>query len=139
MNAYRIFALAAIVFCGACCSATVQNETGGEGGGSSAGGDADGNGGGCPADRKACGAGCVPMAERSYGFWWDCNGNTADGCEVNAFDDSHNCGYCGNDCNAPHAAGACERGYCHPIVCEAGWFDCNGAFVDGCESAVACD
>jgi hypothetical protein len=47
----------------------------------------------------------------------DCNGNTADGCEVNTMADPANCGGCGVVCNAI-AGQACVRGRCVVEPCE---------------------
>jgi len=41
----------------------------------------------------------------------DCNGNVADGCEVNTSSDPRNCGGCGNECDAV-AGQACVGGRC---------------------------
>lgn len=96
-------------------------------------------GGACPGDRKACGDLCIPLEVRSSGFWWDCNGDVADGCEVDAFTDPHNCGYCGNDCDAAHGEGTCARGYCTVMSCQSGWYDCDDDLATGCESDTPCE
>ena len=65
--------------------------------------------------------------------WSDCNGNPADGCEANLGSDPLHCGSCPTICpSAPHAARVCASGVCS-VVCNPGWFDCNGVAADGCE------
>ena len=47
----------------------------------------------------------------------DCNGNTADGCEVNTMTDPRNCGGCGISCDAI-AGQACVGGQCVVEPCD---------------------
>ncbi len=47
----------------------------------------------------------------------DCNGNSADGCEVNTDSDPRNCGACGNACDAI-AGQACVGGRCVVEPCD---------------------
>lgn len=49
----------------------------------------------------------------------DCNGNSADGCEVNTDSDPRNCGACGNVCDAV-AGQACVGGRCMVEPCDQG-------------------
>jgi len=62
----------------------------------------------------------------------NCNDDTSDGCEtsVNTLD---NCGGCGNVCSFDNADAACTDGICEMASCQAGFLDCNGNTVDGCE------
>ena len=64
----------------------------------------------------------------------DCNANRqADGCEVNTGSDTSNCGTCGHICAVvPHSTPGCSAGTCAP-VCNTGYGNCNGNYVDGCE------
>jgi hypothetical protein len=64
-----------------------------------------------------CGGQCDPG-------WADCNGNPADGCEVNVTSDAANCGTCGNACGAGRM---CSGGAC---ACATGTTSCGGACVD---------
>jgi hypothetical protein len=70
----------------------------------------------------------------------DCNGNAADGCEVNSAADVNNCGACGNVC----ASGICTMGVCQTATCTDGLkngsetdVDCGGG-CPGCANGKAC-
>jgi hypothetical protein len=70
--------------------------------------------------------------------WADCNGVTADGCEVNLDGDDNNCGTCGKVCSLPNAGhavcnGVNENGKCEVEHCVTGWVNSNGLHEDGCE------
>jgi hypothetical protein len=69
----------------------------------------------------------------------NCNGNDADGCEINVNSDVDNCGACGSVCVIPHATPACMNGACSIASCDSGWTDCNGSATDGCEANLASD
>jgi hypothetical protein len=77
-------------------------------------------------------AGCNP------GFQ-DCNGQVADGCEVNITNSAANCGTCGNACITPNAMPACSNTMCQIGVCNAGFKDCDGQVPDGCEVNILTD
>ncbi|MFO0607623.1 MAG: MXAN_6577-like cysteine-rich protein [Polyangiales bacterium] len=82
---------------------------------------------------NACAAGaCSPTCAMSY---FDCNGDPADGCEVDARGDAANCGACGRACatNAGTGANVCVAGACSP-TCAAGFADCDGDPANGCEA-----
>ena len=65
----------------------------------------------------------------------DCNGDPADGCEINVVSDASNCGGCGVDCVAMLGAGAtCDDTICVPAGCPVGFDDCNMDMMDGCET-----
>jgi hypothetical protein len=66
-------------------------------------------------------------------LWGDCRGGTGDGCEtpLNTRDD---CGGCGAVCDYPHAAVDCSSGVCTYSGCEAGYADCFGGLLNGCET-----
>ena len=60
----------------------------------------------------------------------DCDGNYANGCEVNTNTDTKNCGACGKVCPAVlNASATCAAGVCG-FTCNAGFTLCNGACVD---------
>ena len=73
------------------------------------------------------------------GSYRDCDGNAANGCEVDALSDAAHCGTCGNACTAPHAALACTGGACTLGSCASGWGNCNGIAADGCETSTQSD
>ena len=103
--------------------------------------DVDCGGGVCPkcADGKTCGDGtdctggiCTNMVCKSpitcAAGTANCDGNIANGCEVNTDADPKNCGRCSNVCplNTPY----CNKGNCTPVIppCTNGSFtDCNPA------------
>jgi hypothetical protein len=70
------------------------------------------------------------------GSFRDCNGQAADGCETNINTSVNNCGNCGVVCTpGPRVTTvACVNGNCKITGCQAGWFDANGVFSDGCET-----
>ena len=91
----------------------------------------------CPTPANAasasCGAGvckftCLPG-------YADCDGNPANGCEVNVNVDGNNCGFCTNVCGLkPNTVGStCSSGVCKN-TCSTGFGDCNSNPTDGCET-----
>jgi hypothetical protein len=48
---------------------------------------------------------CVTTCGLQY---WDCDGDTSNGCEVNGATDPYNCGACGNICDNTCAFGFCQ-------------------------------
>jgi hypothetical protein len=68
----------------------------------------------------------------------DCDGNPANGCEVNLTEDTDHCGACGTSCQAQgNAAAVCISGLCG-MACSVGTYDCDGRPANGCESVSAC-
>nr|MBK7066715.1 hypothetical protein [Deltaproteobacteria bacterium] len=86
----------------------------------------------------ACVAGTCALDACNAGFA-DCNATASDGCEVNTASSLTHCGLCGRSCSFPNAAPACNSGVCAIGSCAAGFADCNGAAVDGCEVRVTND
>jgi hypothetical protein len=81
----------------------------------------------------AQGAGAPPPTSCTAGKK-DCNGDLADGCEVDIETDAEHCGACGTPCSAAGTwARACTAGACKP-TCDAYHVDCNRDGHDGCES-----
>ncbi|MBI5518275.1 MAG: FG-GAP repeat protein [Deltaproteobacteria bacterium] len=93
----------------------------------------------------ACGVGCAPanavpscsagrcgVAACRTGFA-DCDGDPANGCEVNLLTDPRRCGACGTVCSAVNGAPRCAAGACG-ITCNAGYGDCDGMASTGCET-----
>src|SRR5205814_4389047 len=63
----------------------------------------------------------------------DCDGNLANGCEIDLTGDPANCGGCATKCGAPaNAAAACDAGRCS-FRCAQHFFDCDGDGRNGCE------
>lgn len=75
----------------------------------------------------------------SSGLDGDCDGNLANGCEVNLGSDELNCGACGNVCPDTPLAGAahtyCSGGICRPS-CVLGRSDPDGVLENGCETTM---
>jgi hypothetical protein len=98
----------------------------------------------CGACATACGfanasAGCSGacyIASCTFGFG-DCDGMPQNGCEQVTLSDVKNCGDCGKVCDQyPHGVVGCLNASCALTGCAAGYADCNGALVDGCEVGV---
>lgn len=66
----------------------------------------------------------------------DCDGNIANGCEATLATDPANCGACGTACFVNHGTPACGGGMCFVSACDAGFKDCDGNYVGGCETNV---
>jgi hypothetical protein len=72
--------------------------------------------------------------------WGNCDGDPANGCEVNILTATDNCGGCGTACFAPNRnVVRCESGRCSYTACESGFDDCNRDNSDGCETDVQRD
>lgn len=65
----------------------------------------------------------------------NCNSAAADGCEVNLSDNINHCGSCNTACVAgPNVSLiSCEAGACKILSCAAGWGNCDGNVLNGCE------
>jgi hypothetical protein len=99
----------------------------------------------------ACGAGCAAPANATAnctagacGFtcnagFADCDGNAANGCEVDLRTDLTHCGSCTTVCNPPNGTPACVAGACAIAACSTGFGDCNLNPTDGCETNVRRD
>ena len=117
-------------------------------------GDCDGNAAnGCETDTRtsathcgACGMACptranaVPACTAAVcasvcvaGFG-ECDGDAADGCETNLATSTAHCGGCGRSCLTSNVAtAACAASACTIATCGAGFADCDGMAVNGCE------
>jgi len=80
---------------------------------------------------KARGMSCMPACMEGYG---DCDDDPGNGCEADFDTNAGHCGKCGAACDLPHARAACRSGRCVPDECDAGWGDCDGRPVSGCET-----
>jgi hypothetical protein len=89
----------------------------------------------CPAAPNAtgaCTAGTCGIACNT-GFA-NCDGNAANGCEVDTRSSATNCGRCGNACPAvPNAVPTCTAGACS-FTCMPGFGNCDGNAANGCET-----
>jgi len=75
----------------------------------------------------SCGVRCNP------GFA-DCDGNAANGCEVDINTSAMNCGACNTLCRAaPNATSTCIMGACS-LACAAGFANCDMSAANGCEA-----
>jgi len=69
----------------------------------------------------------------------DCNGDPADGCEVNTKTDVDNCGACGaKPCPTLNGQAYCADSQCG-ITCAENFADCDGEAGNGCEKDVSRD
>lgn len=90
--------------------------------------------GACTAPARA-----VPLCEgtrcsfRCLPGWADCDGNAANGCEVDLSNTATSCGACGNVCPGGTAA-RCQAGFCSECTCAAGTANCNRDCSDACET-----
>ena len=82
-----------------------------------------------------CGLACV------MGFG-DCDGNAANGCEIDIRRTATHCAACGRVCTLGretlNASPACVDSACS-FACGAGWGDCDGMRANGCETDVTTD
>jgi hypothetical protein len=75
----------------------------------------------------ACGFTCLA------GFA-DCDGNAANGCEVNTNTSAAHCGRCRNACTAgANSTAACVTGACTIGSCATGFANCDNTAANGCE------
>ena len=86
--------------------------------------------GGAPAcSAGVCGVGQCVLPQK------DCDGNAANGCEVNLSNDPKNCGTCSFVCPAvPNGAPGCASSTCSVGSCTAPYQNCDANVVNGCES-----
>ena len=86
-----------------------------------------------------CAAGLCGVGSCNAPFQ-NCNGSAADGCETNTAGDVNNCGACGNKCplRPNTVATSCMAGACK-FTCQAGFADCDGNPVNGCEVNLSAD
>ncbi|MBL8679786.1 MAG: hypothetical protein JNK05_11500 [Myxococcales bacterium] len=68
------------------------------------------------------------------GAYRDCNGQVADGCELDTSSSADNCGRCGNACAASvNSTARCVMGLC-ALQCNSGFADCDRMPGNGCEA-----
>ena len=69
----------------------------------------------------------------------DCNGDPADGCEVDTRVAAAHCGRCGNACSLANATSSCVASACAVASCTTGFADCDGNAPNGCEANTRSD
>lgn len=69
----------------------------------------------------------------------NCNGNAADGCEINLSTSASNCGSCGNVCALSNATSGCVAGSCTVVSCNGNFRNCDGIDANGCEVNISSD
>jgi hypothetical protein len=84
------------------------------------------------ADAQCSDGGCA-IAQCKAG-WTDCNGSSADGCEVQESSDPSNCGACGKSCKYSNASAKCVTASCQIDKCTSGFGNCDGQEDTGCET-----
>jgi hypothetical protein len=73
-----------------------------------------------------CATGCPPDAR-----------TLCDGTCLDALTDPQHCGGCDLRCDVPNATAECRDGDCAVAMCDAGYGDCDGEVVNGCESELS--
>lgn len=130
--------------------------------------DPNSNPSGCEAGQKSCNNGCVDVSDPLFGCgagcepcaitnatatcgggscvidacasgFDDCDGKSANGCEVSTSADVANCGACDTLCSAPNAMGQCQAGQCSVGQCNGGFANCDGQAGNGCEAILQTD
>ena len=91
----------------------------------------------CEAAKNAGGvSSCVVAA--CVGDYQHCSGPIEGGCETDLAHDPKNCGACGNQCAIPNGYAGCSARRCAVGGCLPGWSDCDGAWMNGCETECSC-
>jgi hypothetical protein len=87
-----------------------------------------------PNATAACAMGrCVTTCVEGFA---DCDGDAANGCEVNTRTNAASCGACGRVCpDGANASAVCAMGTCG-LTCNAGFADCDGMSANGCEASL---
>lgn len=79
-----------------------------------------------------CSAGrCQYACEMGFA---DCDGNPANGCEVDTRSDVTHCGGCETSCSPPNATPSCAMSRCSVAACATGFGDCDANPTNGCET-----
>jgi hypothetical protein len=94
----------------------------------------------CPSVPNAtvvCNNGTCQIGACNAGFA-NCDGQFANGCEVNINSTVNNCGTCGAVCTpGPNvSAMTCVNGQCAIAGCNAGFRNCDGNVANGCETNI---
>ena len=82
----------------------------------------------------ACSGGKCGIGSCNANFF-DCDGNSSNGCETSGVADVKNCGGCGTVCGAvPNATPGCANSKCAPTCTGSAFKDCDGVYTNGCET-----
>jgi hypothetical protein len=84
-----------------------------------------------PNATATCNSGVCAIQNCNPGFA-DCDGNPANGCEINTNGDPTHCGLCSTVCNGTNGTATCSGGNCG-IACNSGFGNCDGNLANGCE------
>jgi hypothetical protein len=93
----------------------------------------------CTNGNLVCNGYVGPTTEVCDGMDNDCNGIIDD--PFNKQSDPSNCGSCGHRCSAdfttgsPHATPGCVSGVCAIAACDAGYYNLDNSYGNGCEYA----
>jgi hypothetical protein len=80
----------------------------------------------------SCSGGSCLLTGCGPGFG-NCDGNPANGCEVNTNTSLAHCGGCGSTCNLANASESCIGGTCVLGTCDGGFANCDNNPTNGCE------
>ncbi|MDB4932517.1 MAG: uncharacterized protein JWM10_5001, partial [Myxococcaceae bacterium] len=86
----------------------------------------------------SCAAGACAMGTCAAG-WANCDGDPANGCEVDLTSDAAHCGACATACATANGTAACVSGACAVGSCDADFRDCDHLAGNGCEVSSATD
>ncbi|MEZ4392788.1 MAG: hypothetical protein R3A48_16995 [Polyangiales bacterium] len=81
-----------------------------------------------------CAGGACQVDGCASGFQ-NCDGDAANGCEVDLRTSSQHCGACNRPCVVANGTGACDGGSCRIASCAAGYADCDNDPENGCETS----
>jgi len=83
----------------------------------------------------ACAAGqCALTCTAGFA---DCDGNAANGCEVNTTTSANHCGGCGRACAVANGTAGCAMSQCTVASCTAGFDNCDSMAANGCEASLS--
>lgn len=91
-----------------------------------------------PNATPVCSNGGCQVAACNVGFG-NCNGVSADGCEVDTTTSMNNCGACNSVCDLPNASEVCGASLCLITACMAPFENCDAQNANGCETNTQAD
>lgn len=80
-----------------------------------------------------CGGGRCGVESCEAG-WGNCDGNAANGCEVDTRTSPTDCGACRATCERANASTTCAAGVCALVGCRGGFGNCDADPSNGCET-----